>query len=71
MVGAFVAADDILLVAVVVLAVAAVAAPAVVVLAVAAVAAPAAVVVVAVTESCFDHVLYLNEIQLGSDSENL
>ena len=63
MVGAFIVADDILLVAVV----------AVVVLAVAAVAAPAAaaVVVVAVTESCFDHVLYLNEIQLGSDSENL
>ena len=61
MVGAFIVADDILLVAV----------GAVVVLAVAAVAAPAAVVVVAVTESCFDHVLYLNEIQLGSDSENL
>ena len=64
MVGAFIVADDILLVAVVAVVVLAVAA-------VAAVAAPAAVVVVAVTESCFDHVLYLNEIQLGSDSENL
>ena len=65
MVGAFIAADDILLVAVVTVVVLAVAA-----VAASAVAAPA-VVVVAVTESCFDHVLYLNEIQLGSDSENL